>query len=181
MVRRLVAALVAVFLVASCASDGETRYAADLCTFKERKDPAAVAYTDKRGESYLGEPDANVYKGASEIASAIATPRDPIYKYEARSDCFDAAGKFYYPCSLKHEVDLSQVQAVGRATSQDKAETLARTLCQQQVDDMIIKKVGRPQSSIATNCVVQYAKFCSLASVPPAQPTDRKPERLRWH
>jgi hypothetical protein len=180
MVRRLVAALVAALLAGSCASDGETRYAADLCTFKERKDPAAVAYTDKRGDSFLGEPNDAVYKGESEIASAVATPRDPIYKYEERSDCYNAAGKFYYPCTLKHEVDLSQVQVVGRAISQEKAEFLARSLCQQRVSDLIIKKVGRPQVSMATACVVQYGKFCSLAGLPKAQP-DAKPERLRWY
>jgi hypothetical protein len=181
MVRRLVVALIAVLLVGSCASDGETRYAADLCTFKERKEPAAVAYTDKRGDSYLGEPNGAVYKDESEVASAVATPREPIYKYEARSDCFNAEGKFYYPCTLKHEVDLSRVQAVGRATSLDKAEALARSLCQQRVNDLVIKKVGRPQVSMATTCVVQYGKFCSLKDLPKGQPTDAKPERLRWY
>jgi hypothetical protein len=90
MVRRLVLALFAALLVGGCASDGETRYAADLCTFKERKQPAGVAYTDKRGESYIGEPHDTVYKGETEIASAIATPREPIYRYEERSDCFNA-------------------------------------------------------------------------------------------
>lgn len=180
MVRRLAFALLAALLVGNCASDDAARYAEDLCTFKERKDPAAVAYTDKRGESYLGEPDDGVYKGESQIASAVATPRTPIYKYEGRSDCFDAAGKFYYPCTLKHEVDLSQVQVVGRAVNQEKAEFLARSLCQQRVSDMIIKKVGRPQVSTATACVVQYSKFCPLAGLPKAQP-NAKPERLRWY
>jgi hypothetical protein len=180
MARRLVLALIAALLVGSCASDGATRHAADLCTFKERKEPAGVAYTDKRGESYVGEPTDTVYKDSSEVASAIATPRDPIYKYEERSDCFNAEGKFYYPCTLKHEVDLSQVQVVGRAISLEKAESLARSLCQQRVNDIIIKKVGRPQTSMATTCVVQDAKFCPLKGLPKAQP-DAKPERLRWY
>jgi hypothetical protein len=72
------------------------------------------------------------------------------------------------------------VQVVGRAISQDKAEFLARSLCQQQVNDLIIKKVGRPQTAMATTCVVQYATFCPLKGLPKAQP-NAKPERLRWY
>ena len=47
MSRRLVAASLAVILLAGCASEEQTRYAGELCTFKERKDPAMVAYTDQ--------------------------------------------------------------------------------------------------------------------------------------
>ena len=180
---RLVAAVLAVITLAGCASEEQTRYAAELCTFKERKDPALVAYTDKRDESYVGEPDANVYKGQTgEIASAIATPRNAIYKYEERRDCYNKGGDFYYPCTQKFEVDLSQVQGVGRALTLAKAGTLAQNLCQSKVDEIIIKKVGRPQASQKTACVVQYEQFCSLAALPPApaQPSDKKPQRLRW-
>ena len=48
------------------------------------------------------------------------------------------------------------------------------------VDEIIIKKVGRPQASQQTVCVVQYEQFCSLAALPPAKPSDKKPQRLRW-
>jgi hypothetical protein len=183
MSRRLVAASVAVMMLAGCATEEQNRYAAELCTFKERKDPAQVAYIDKRDEAYLGEPDANVYKDITgTIASAVATPRHPVYKYEERRDCYNKAGDFYYPCTQKFDVDLSQVQAVGRALDLDKAGKLAHDLCQVKVDEIIIKKVGRPQVSQETNCVVQYKQFCSLAALPPApaQPTDKKPQRLRW-
>lgn len=184
MYRRLLATSIAVLMLAGCASEESSRYATELCTFKERKDPAMVAYTDKRDESYVGEPDANVYKDITgEIASAIATPRNPVYKYEARSDCYNKAGDFYYPCTKKVEVDLSQVQGIGRALTLTKASGLAEHLCQAKVDEVIIKKVGRPQDSQQTNCVVQYKQFCSLKALPPApaQPSDKKPQRLRWY
>ncbi|MGE5146832.1 MAG: hypothetical protein ACM3N5_08790 [Candidatus Eiseniibacteriota bacterium] len=183
MSRRPLAALIAVLMLAGCASEGARQYATELCTFKERKDPALIAYTDKRDESYIGEPDATVYKGITgEIASAIATPRHPVYKYEERSDCYNKAGDYYYPCTKKVEVDLSQVEGIGRALTLAKAGTLATNLCQSKVDEIIIKKVGRPQSSQDTACVVQYEQFCSLASLPPApaQPADKKKQRLRW-
>jgi len=182
MSRRLVAASIAVVMLAGCATEEQSRYAAELCTFKERKDPAIVAYTDKRDDSYVGEPSAGVYKDITgQIASAIATPRHPLYKYEERSDCFDKAGNCYYPCTKKLEVDLSQVQGVGRALTLPKAEALARSICQTKVDEIIIKKLGHPQQSMATVCEVQHSQFCSLAGLPPAAPTDKKPERLRWY
>ena len=185
MYRRVVAASIAVLMLAGCASEGASQYATELCTFKARKDPAMVAYTDKRDESYVGEPDANVYKGITgEIASAIATSRHPIYKYEERQDCYNKAGDYYYPCTKKVEVDLSAVQGIGRALTLAKASELAVHLCQSKVDEIIIKKVGRPQESQATNCIVQYKQFCSLSTLPPvapAKPSDKKPERLRWY
>ena len=174
------AASILLMLLAGCATEEQSRYAADLCSFRERKDPVLVAYTDRRDESYLGEPDDAVYKDKTgQIASAVATPRDPIYKYEAREDCYNKAGDFYYPCMKKFEVDLSPVQGIGRALTFSKAEKLARDLCQSKVDEIIIKKVGRPQQSAATACVVQYKEFCTLTGLA-AHKTDVKPERLRW-
>jgi hypothetical protein len=34
---------------------------------------------------------------------------------------------------------------------------------------------------MATVCEVQQSQFCTLAGLPPAAPTDKKPERLRWY
>jgi hypothetical protein len=48
------------------------------------------------------------------------------------------------------------------------------------VDEIVIKKVGRPQVSAATTCIVQHSQFCSLASLPEKKPTDKPAARLRW-
>ena len=181
MSRRLVAASIALALLAGCASEEQARYAADLCTFKERKDPVLIAYTDKRDESYVGEPNASVYKDVTgQIASAVSTPRDPVYKYDERRDCYNKSGDYYYPCVQHFEVDLSQVQGIGRALTLPKAETLARNLCQSKVDEIIIKKVGRPQISASTVCIVQHSQYCSLAGAPEKKQGDKDPARLRW-
>src|SRR5690606_27744750 len=136
MKHRVVLLGLALLLLANCAGEAQLRYAEELCTFRERKDPEIVAYTDPKDQSLLGEPDAEVYKDVSgQIASAVATAREPVYRYEERRDCYDKAGDFYYPCIQKFEVELGQVKAVGRALTLEKAETLARNLCQRKVDD----------------------------------------------
>ena len=181
MSRRLVAASLAVALLSGCTTAEEARYAADLCAFKERKDPVLVAYINPRDETYAGEPAASVYKDETgQVASAVSTPRHPVYKYEERRDCYDKAGDFYYPCIEKFEVDLSAVQGIARALTLDKARTLAVNLCQSKVDEIIIKEVGRPQASAATTCIVQYSQYCSLKGAPATHPDDKPPARLRW-
>ncbi|HEX7006422.1 MAG TPA: hypothetical protein VF274_04745 [Alphaproteobacteria bacterium] len=178
---RLVALSLALTVLTACASEEEARYAAELCAFKERKDPVLIAYVDPRDETYVGEPDASVYKDETGlVASSLATPRHPVYEYEERRDCYNKEGDFYYPCVQKFEVDLSAVQGIGRALTLEKARALSVDLCQSKVDEIIIKKVGRPQISAATQCIVQHSQYCSLEGAPERGPNDKPPARLRW-
>lgn len=117
---RFIIAAIAFAALAACGSSSEQQQASKepLCQFgMKNSDTLRISYIKWTGGLYRDDIDVAEFqeRGIAQVASARARPKNSRYTSERRQDCYDQTNKFYYPCKVKVDVDLSAISGVGRA------------------------------------------------------------------
>lgn len=164
--RRLLA-LIAVAL-AGCASGKSEAPSAKvaLCDYdKKSTDVFFVSHINYRGAMMQDDVNLDEFrdKGFDSIPSAIAQPKKARYVADQRKDCYDEAGKFYYPCKVKVDVDLGPAIGISRATDMKTARFYAIHNCERITTKIAAAalKSGMFEAS-GLECQVTEEQFCPV-------------------
>ena len=134
---RLILATVALSVLAACGSSSEQAQQQaskdPLCQFgMKNSDSLRISYIKWTGGLYNEDIDVAEFqeRGVTQVVSARARPKNTRYTTEKRQDCYDQTNKFYYPCKVKIDVDLSTISGVGRALDKANARFTAVYNCE---------------------------------------------------
>lgn len=101
-----------------------------LCLRSDRAKPVFVAYIDERAAAYLGDAPKGEYDGVvKKVATALAVPKNPIYRNRVRTDCYDKVKKTWYNCVKETKLDFSRIKGLARAPKMEAARDLAVQIC----------------------------------------------------
>ncbi len=155
---------------------------ADLCIYRERKDPIIAGYKDQAGNAWAGEirpRDREAMESKffgpfdKRIATAVAKPRVSVYRARVDDNCYDAARRVYYACTKTLEADVSAVRGFARAVEMTDAHALARQLCETKVREIAEKTVELRVDSLDLRCAVAEDALCALPPAPPPPPAKK--------
>ena len=165
--RRRIAGLVAV-AVAGCAS-GEPqspKLVGELCDFDKKSTPTYfISHITTRGALIQDDVDLDEYraKAMDAIPSALARPKRVRYEAQVRQDCYNEAGKYWYPCVVKIDVDLGQAAGVSRAVDLKEARFYAVFNCERVTQGLAAGALkSRIFESAGLECQIVEDKFCKI-------------------
>ncbi len=165
--RRRIAGLVAV-VVAGCSS-GEPlvpKLAGELCDFdKKSTQTYFVSHITPRGALMQDDVDLDEYraKAMDAIPSALARPKRVRYETQTRQDCYNEAGKYWYPCMVKIDIDLGAAAGVSRAVDLKEARFYAVLNCERVTQRIAADALkSRLFESANLECQIVEDKICKI-------------------
>ncbi|MFN0041755.1 MAG: hypothetical protein ACKVSF_00910 [Alphaproteobacteria bacterium] len=164
---RRIAGLIAV-VVAGCASSEPQapKLAGELCDFDKKSTPTYfVSHITPRGALMQDDVSLDDYRAKSldAIPSALARPKRVKYETEMRQDCYNQAGKYWYPCLVKVDIDLSQAAGVSRSVDLKEARFYAVFNCERVTQTLAASALKSGMFESANlECQVVEDKFCKI-------------------
>lgn len=160
------AGLALVMILSACGSTSSIKpvEVSQLCIRSDRAKPIFIAYIDERAAAFLGDAPKGEYDGVvKKVATAVAIPRNPIYRNRVRTDCYDKAKKVWYNCVKETKIDFSKIKGIGRAPKMESARDLAMQICVAAVRINSPKgAAGILYSSDKFGCKVSQQSYCPV-------------------
>jgi hypothetical protein len=162
----------AALLLATCSTGDTASSSSDsggplkICAFDLKSSPTLkMSYIKFTGALFDDDIDLAEYreKGIKRVPTALARPKKTRYQAQSRQDCYNAQGKYWYPCVVQMDVDLAPAAGVTRASDMKTAMIYAVSNCERVTTQMAADaiKSGMIQSS-GLECEVVEQKFCDL-------------------
>lgn len=174
--------LALVMVLSACGSTRSIKpvEVSQLCTRGDRAKPIFVAHIDARAAAYLGDAPKGEYDGVvKRVATALAVPRNPIYRNRVRTDCYDKAKKVWYNCVKETNLDFSKIKGIARAPKMESARDLAMQICVAAV------RINSPRgaagirySSDKFGCKVTQQSYCPVFKATKAFKAKKKALKL---
>ncbi len=160
---RRIVPLVLALALAGCANDAERQAAETICDFGVHAKSMLVAHVDRTGATRNGDIDPKEFaEFTSNVASAVARPKVPIYSRKYRTDCRNKEKDYWYPCLKALEVDLSQVRGLARAAKLEPAGRLAIVLCERRVQTKLLGLPTGDLTSADKECELLDSRLCPV-------------------
>jgi hypothetical protein len=162
---RRILSLAAVALAGCATGESEApKFVGDICNYgKTTTETFLVTHINTRGGLIQNDVDLDEYKGKGhdQIPTALALPKRDRYKTEQRRDCFNEAGKYWYPCMVKVDVDLGPAGGFSRAVEPKEAAFYAVYNCERMTQKIAAAALKTGLFEAADlECKVAHQKLC---------------------
>lgn len=157
--------------LAGCQSAPPNTPEAALCQYTDKRPKDELIGHDLKTGAYVqAEIDPATFRQWSDtVWSVMAKPKNDLFRKEYRTDCYDQAGKYWYPCMKTVQKDFSDIRGIGRALDQRRARQIALRLCEFLTHRRAPKAGGVDVEDSRLDCEISYETACPLPEPPAKQ------------